>query len=546
MQAQSVNVPHRTILLKTTFGKCLKVAKPLDLLVLLSFFTFVTTVGQRHTPIMGWSSWNTYRVNISDTLIQKQAAAMVSNGLKDVGYSYINIDDGFFGYRDEQGQMHAHPHRFPRGMKCVADYIHGLGLKAGIYSDAGAVTCGSIWDKDKNGIGAGLYGHEEQDATRYFLQWGFDFIKIDYCGAGQELDLEEQQRYTAIRQAFNKMGCQSVEINICRWAFPGTWAKNLAESWRISEDIRDDWNSVKYIIEKNMPLSAYCSDGHFNDMDMLEIGRSLSESEERVHFGLWCMMSSPLLIGCDLTTIPQRSLALLKNRELIALNQDTLGLQAYPVQAINGTYVLVKDIERRRSPIRAVALYNPTDSPRRISIALSELELAGKAHLRNLFTQQNMKAVKDTIAATVAPHDVVIYRVEAQRRIEPTRYEAEWAYLPLFNDLGKRTKEIAYVSESKVSCGRVVRFAGGCRENAVVWNSVWSERGGQYEMTVHCLPQANRGLEVLVNGATIALYPSATAKMTIPVMLHPGNNKVEMTSRTTWTPDIDYFTLRQL
>lgn len=122
--------------------------------------------------------WNTYRVHISDTLIHKQADAMVQSGLKEAGYTYINIDDGFFGHRDEQGTMQPHPQRFPSGMKAVADYIHSLGLKAGIYSDAGAVTCGSIWDNDLIGIGAGLYGHEEQDARRYFLEWGYNTVEM--------------------------------------------------------------------------------------------------------------------------------------------------------------------------------------------------------------------------------------------------------------------------------------------------------------------------------------------------------------------------------
>ena len=158
---------------------------------------------------------------------------MVQKGLKEVGYSYVNVDDGFFGWRDERGVMQTHPERFPNGLKGVADHIHSLGLKAGIYSDAGSNTCGSIWDKDMNGIGSGLYGHEFQDATLYFKEWGFDFIKIDYCGAGQELNLEEEKRYTEIRQAIDNLGCGHVSINICRWAFPGTWARNIARSWRI-------------------------------------------------------------------------------------------------------------------------------------------------------------------------------------------------------------------------------------------------------------------------------------------------------------------------
>lgn len=155
---------------------------------LLPAGTMIATAQQRNfePPIMGWSSWNTYRVDINDSLIRRQAGAMVELGLKDKGYRYINIDDGFFGHRDADGKMHTHPERFPDGLKGIAEHIHALGLKAGIYSDAGSNTCGSIWDNDVNGVGAGLYGHEHEDAELYFKDWGFDFIKIDYCGAGQQ------------------------------------------------------------------------------------------------------------------------------------------------------------------------------------------------------------------------------------------------------------------------------------------------------------------------------------------------------------------------
>ena len=260
---------------------------------------------QTALPVMGWSSWNTYRININDELIKKQADALVELGLKDAGYRYVNIDDGFFGYRDDDGNLHTHPERFPDGLGGLTAYIHSLGLKAGVYSDAGANTCGSIWDSDPNGVGVGLYGHEEQDADLYFNKWDFDYIKIDYCGAGQQLDLDERERYTTICDAIRRVSRRPVSINICRWAFPGTWAGNLADSWRISSDITLDWNSVKYIVSKNLYLSAFARGGHYNDMDILEIGRGLTPEEEETHFGLWCIMSSPLIIGCDLTAVPE-------------------------------------------------------------------------------------------------------------------------------------------------------------------------------------------------------------------------------------------------
>ena len=173
--------------------------------------------------------------------------------------------------------------------------------------------------------------------------------------------------------------------------------KGLATSWRISGDITPSWTSVRDIIARNRYLSAFAGDGHYNDMDMLEIGRGLSQTEEETHFGMWCMLSSPLLIGCDLTRIPEKSLELLKNRELIALNQDPLGLQAYVVQHEGEGYVFVKDILQRRGRVRAVALYNPSDSPCAFSVPLSCLELEGKTRLRDLVRGKDERPVSDCI-----------------------------------------------------------------------------------------------------------------------------------------------------
>ena len=511
-------------------------------------------------PVMGWSSWNTYRIHISEDLIKRQADAMVSLGLKDAGYRYINIDDGFFGHRDEQGVLHTHPERFPNGVKCVADHIHSLGLKAGIYSDAGANTCGSLWDADPNGVGVGLYGHEKQDADLYFNQWGFDFIKIDYCGAGQQLDLDEQERYTAICKAIREVCPRDISVNICRWAFPGTWARSLARSWRISGDIAPNWGSVKAIIQKNLYLSTYAGGGHYNDMDMLEIGRGLTQTEEEVHFGLWCLMSSPLLIGCDLTTIPEASLKLLKNKELIALNQDPLGLQAYVAQHEGEGYVLVKDIEQLRGNVRAAALYNPSDSPCTFRVPLDLLELGGEVKVRDLVKQKDEKTVRDYLSYTLPPHSVKVLRLKAEQRIEPTRYEAEWAYLPLYNDLGKRERIISPLPFEKASGGMIVTHIGGSKDNYMEWNNVHSDKGGSYTLTIAYLPPEagirevnDRLIEVEVNGQACApvkeLEKSRTkgiCTVSLPIRLNPGRNTIRLGSSYTWTPDIDCITLEPL
>ena len=501
-------------------------------------------------PLMGWSSWNTYRVNINEELIKKQANALVSTGLKEAGYTYINIDDGFFGHRDETGKMHAHPQRFPNGMRTVSDYIHSLGLRAGIYSDAGNNTCGSIYDNDANGIGAGLYGHEQQDMELYLKEWNYDFIKIDYCGA-QELGLDEEKRYETICDAIRNTGRKDVSINICRWAFPGTWARRLARSWRISPDISPDWRSVRNIIAKNLYLSAYAGNGHYNDMDMLEIGRGLSPAEEETHFGMWCIMSSPLLVGCDLTAIPEASLALLKNPELIALNQDSLGLQAYVAWREGEAYVLTKDLRQKRGKVRAVAFYNASDSAKTFNVPLHALELGGRTSVRDVVKRTDLGTFEHVFACTGPAHGTLVCRMEAERRLEPERYEAERAFLPCFDDLGKQPKPVLYLASPQCSGGMKVFRLGGREENFAEWPEVYSEKGGQYEMTVSYCSPSPRKLEVWVNGTLHELSnlssgsSDSVASATLPVTLVPGYNVVRMGNRYGWAPDIDCFTLKQ-
>lgn len=524
--------------------------------VFLSSLAAQPTNDEKQTapPLMGWSSWNTYRVNISDELIKKQADALVQTGLKEAGYTYINIDDGFFGHRDSTGRMHTHPVRFPHGLKEVADHIHALGLKAGIYSDAGSNTCGSIWDNDTHGVGAGLYGHESPDARLYFNEWGFDFIKIDYCGAGQELDLEEERRYSEICRTIREVAEHPVSVNICRWAFPGTWAAGMARSWRISPDIRPEWASVKSIIRKNLYLSAYAGNGHYNDMDMLEIGRGLTPVEEETHFGMWCIMSSPLLIGCDLTTIPEASLRLLKNKELIALNQDRLGLQAHVALHQGEGYVLVKDVEQLRGRTRAVALYNPSDTVCRFRVPLEILELEGKTKVRDVVRQQSLSPIEGTLCMEVPPHGVRILRMEGEGRSEPSLYEAEQAYLPCFDDLGKSPKTVAYAPMPGTSGGMKIAYVGGSRENYAEWNRVYSQQGGRYDLTVAYIPGKYRKLQIEVNDGEPILIDrlcetaegtDVTARVTVSVQLKAGYNTIRMGSPYCWAPDIDCFRLKR-
>ena len=499
-------------------------------------------------PVMGWSSWNTYAVNISDSLICRQADALVQKGLKAAGYRYINIDDGFFGGRDAAGHLLIHPTRFPRGLKPVANYIHSLGLKAGIYSDAGSNTCGSMWNADTLGRGVGLYGHEDDDMQFFMNDCGFDFIKVDFCG-GQQLSLSEHVQYTKIRESIRKTGRTDVSFNVCRWAFPGVWVQLIADSWRTTSDIRPHWKSIRSIIAQNLYLSAFGGDGHYNDMDMLEIGRGLTPDEEQTHFGMWCMMSSPLLIGCDLTQIPKSSLQLLTNSELIALNQNAPYQQAYVVKSDKGTYVLVKDLEKANGKKRAVAFYNPTDQEREMSISTTDLDLTGRLKMRDLIRHTNLPSATDAISMCVPPHGIRILSVEGHRT-EPTRYEAEWALLPTFNAIGKEQRMAIVTPSDAAHCGALVTGIGGTLGNKVCWDKVYSRKGGTYKMNIRYHSTDKCYLEVNVNGKKQTLScpwsedKEAFRTLTLTINLKKGNNQISMGNAAGKAPDLDGFDLQ--
>ena len=507
-------------------------------------------------PTMGWSSWNTYRVNISDSLIMQQADAMVAKGLHKVGYKYINIDDGYFGGRDQKSRrLLIHPTRFPKGLKPVVEHIHGLGLKAGIYSDAGANTCGCKYDNDTIARGVGLYGHDQQDADMFFKELGFDFIKIDFCGGSSTgnndyLALDPQERYTAIRQAILNTGRKDVRMNVCRWNYPGTWVKDVAQSWRMSHDISARWSSVKDIIQQNLYLSAYAKDGHYNDMDMLEVGRTLTAEEDRTHFGIWCIMSSPLLIGCDMTKLKPETLELLKNSELIALNQDSLGLQAYVAKhdQTNGTYVLVKDILQTHGLTRAVALYNPTDVPTSVSIDFADLELGGQVKVHDVFARADVKLSERAVGLeeTVPAHGCRIYTLTASKRLTRKIYEAETAWLSAYQELynAKAIGTAYYEKDSLCSGGMKVTNLGYRPDNDLRWQDVYVEEDGMYQITVKCPSFANEAqLYIAANseaGQQFTPKDSTDGNISAQLRLRKGLNTIRLYNDHGPMPEIDY------
>lgn len=499
-------------------------------------------------PLMGWSSWNAYMVDISDSIITHQADLMVEKGLKDAGYRYVNIDDGFFGYRDERGYMVPHPERFPKGpegMRALVDHIHSLGLKAGIYSDAGDNTCGSSYNHDLNGLGAGLYGHDVVDAERYFNEWDFDFIKLDYCG-GQNLKLDPEERYREIRRVIDSVATRHIRINVCRWNFPGTWVNGIGDSWRISADIRPVWKSIKYIVGKNLYLSAYAGNGNYNDMDMLAVGYNikpspfweeglgLSYTEEEAHFGIWCIMSSPLLLGCDIEYIPEETMKIITNPELIAINQDRLGLQAHVVQHVGETYVFAKDILEKWGNTRAVALYNPADTSMRFTLTPEEIEMTGTLTVRDLNLNADLGECS-SIEMTLPPHSAKILKVSGER-IEPTLYEAEWGYCPDFTAI--KGTGVKYVPMEGTSGRAVAMNLGGSESNCLEWRDVHSISGGEYELslTIQYCEEAT-GLRISVNGEEKEIVSCGLAKdgfytLNTLAELNKGENCVRIWSET--------------
>ena len=373
----------------------------------------------RKTPIMGWASWNCFRTNITEESLKKQIDALKATGLDKYGYTYFNIDDGFFGGRDKNGVLQFHKERFPNGIKVIADYAHQNGLQAGIYSDGGDKTCGHYYDNEgENGNNVGLYNHEEQDLKMYLEDFGFDFIKVDWCG-GLRLGLDEKEQYTKISKiidSIRKRTGRCIVFNICRWHFPGEWAADIADSWRTGADIRPNFHSVINQIDNIKPLRKFCSPSHTNDLDMMQLGNGLGNEEEKTHFAMWCMMSTPLMIGCDLTKISKSTLEILKNEELIAINQDKACRQAYVIKELREDELLgeiwVKELYGGNE--KAIAFLNRSEKVLNMELLLEDAGMCGKIlSVRNLCEHRDMEA-SDYINIMVNPHGTAVFRIKSE------------------------------------------------------------------------------------------------------------------------------------
>ncbi|XP_025802327.1 alpha-galactosidase 3 isoform X2 [Panicum hallii] len=354
------------------------------------------------TPQMGWNSWNFFACNINETVIRETADALVSTGLAELGYSYVNIDDCWsYVKRGKKDQLLPDPKTFPSGIKALADYVHGKGLKLGIYSDAGKFTCQ---------VRPGSLYHENDDAA-LFASWGVDYLKYDNCF---NLGIKPQKRYPPMRDALNSTGRQ-IFYSLCEWGQddPALWAGKVGNSWRTTDDITDTWKSMTDIADKNNKWASYAGPGGWNDPDMLEVGNGgMTFAEYRSHFSIWALMKAPLLIGCDVRNMTSETMKILSNKEVIQVNQDPLGVQGRKILG-EGQYgcheVWAGPLSGNRL---AVALWNRCSETANITMKLPAVGLDGSAaySVRDLWKHETLSEnIVGTFGAQVDVHDTKMY-----------------------------------------------------------------------------------------------------------------------------------------
>ena len=366
------------------------------------------------TPPMGWNTWNKFGCNVSEELIRGAADSMVKSGMKDAGYQYIVIDDCWQVERDKDGNIVADAKRFPNGMKAVGDYIHSLGLKFGIYSDAGYQTCAHR---------PGSLGHEYQDAMKY-ASWGVDYLKEDWCNTSTQ---DAKSAYTLMRKALDSTG-RPIVLSICEWGGrqPWLWGKQVGGNlWRTTGDIQDRWEGKKEwspgnccgygvvdIVDLQEGIESYAGPGHWNDPDMLEVGNGgMTDVEYKSHFSLWAILAAPLMAGNDLRNMRPEIHDILTNKEVIAVNQDALGIEGKPVRKDGDTEVLAKPISGGN---RAVLLFNRGTAEKEITVSWEELGYPEhfSAVVRDLWQHKDLGKVSGKYSASVAPHGVVMFTVK--------------------------------------------------------------------------------------------------------------------------------------
>ena len=375
------------------------------------------------TPPMGWNSWNHYACNIDEKLIRATADAMAANGMRGAGYQYINIDDCWHGARDKDGWIQSDPERFPSGIKALADYVHGKGLKLGIYSDAGTKTCAGR---------PGSQGYEYQDALQY-ARWGVDYIKYDWCNTGTGADQRNpREAYRTMRDAIRASGRPMI-LSICEWGDgkPWEWGKDLGHLWRTTGDIINCWDctvshgtwissGILPILDKQTAMRVANGPDHWNDPDMMEVGNLPTLGENRAHFTMWAMLAAPLIVGTDIVGLKPDIRNILTDKDVIAVNQDSMGTQGFP-------WIKASEVEIWAKPLTgkgwAIAVLNRSDRAQPVIIDWARYDLKDdlvgrqgqfdkiRYDVRNLWTKASTGDTSAPLKLTIGPRDAAIYRL---------------------------------------------------------------------------------------------------------------------------------------
>jgi len=365
----------------------------------LAFTTNSTAQAQQlaQTPPMGWNSWNKFACEVSEQLIREMADAMVSSGLREAGYQYVNIDDCWQVSRDAQGNIVADLTRFPSGIKALADYVHGKGLKLGVYTDAGRLTCQKR---------PGSFDHELQDAKTY-ASWGVDYVKVDWCYS-EGLDPEVQ--YVKFRDALAQAG-RRIVFSICNWGVkaPWRWGPKTGNLWRTTGDISDKYDSMSLIGFSQNGLEKFAGPGHWNDPDMLEVGNGgMDRDEYRTHMALWALLAAPLLAGNDLRSMTAETKEMLTNGDVLAVDQDSKGMQGHRIWEEGPLEIWAKPLADQS---QAVGLFNRSEAPLKMTLDFKAISLNGPAKVRDLWEHKEIGTVRDSYTVEVPKHGVVLVKV---------------------------------------------------------------------------------------------------------------------------------------
>jgi alpha-galactosidase len=357
--------------------------------------------GLSRTPALGWNTWNAFGCDVSEQLIRQSADVMVSSGMAAAGYQYVNIDDCWMTHsRDAAGNLVPDPVKFPGGMAALASYVHGKGLKLGIYEDAGSQTCAGY---------PGSLGHEVQDA-KLFASWTIDYLKYDNCNSD---GTSAKTRYTTMRDALAATGRQIV-FSLCNWGEESvwTWGAPIGNSWRNTYDIAANWRSVMSILDLQVGKENYSGPGAWNDPDMLEVGNpGLSDVESQAHFSLWAVLNAPLIAGNDLRSMSAKTREILTNGDVLGVNQDWGGKQGYKIVDDGDRETWLKPMANGS---RAVVLLNRGSGASSMSVSATQLGLpsATSYAVRDLWAHTD-SAVSATVSATVPAHGAAMFTVAA-------------------------------------------------------------------------------------------------------------------------------------